>query len=264
MTWITIVWFCISARRSVKVLPVAKSGKRSENCGCGSVGRASPCQGEGRGFESRHPLGRLAQRERASLTRKRSLVRSQYRPRSTFTGLAGICPAAQAVHADVAQLVEHHLAKVRVAGSSPVIRSQSGIHTIPLGVVGWPRGEAAACKAVYTGSNPVPTSGDWRRGSALPSHGRGHWFDPSIAHQQVGSVDPVFLFIELSSNVCGSFFRPYRVDDVCVAWRWEDGRSALGVRFTLPFAERLVSLSDVCGYCSLFGRHARIANCISL
>ncbi len=27
-----------------------------------------------------------------------------------------------------------------------------------------------------------PASGDWRRGSALPSHGRGHWFDPSIAH----------------------------------------------------------------------------------
>ena len=24
--------------------------------GCGSVGRASPCQGEGREFESRHPL----------------------------------------------------------------------------------------------------------------------------------------------------------------------------------------------------------------
>ena len=28
-----------------------------------------------------------------------------------------------AVHADVAQLVEHHLAKVRVAGSNPVVRS---------------------------------------------------------------------------------------------------------------------------------------------
>ena len=91
-------------------------------CGCGSVGRASPCQGEGRGFESRHPLrgagsaqpqhshgglaerlgtglqsrlhrfesgthlGRLAQRERASLTRKRSLVRSQYRPRHNVEG----------------------------------------------------------------------------------------------------------------------------------------------------------------------------------
>ena len=49
----------------------------------------------------------------------------------------------------MAQLVEHHLAKVRVAGSSPVIRS-----------------------------------GDWRSGSALPRHGRGHWFDPSIAHHQ--------------------------------------------------------------------------------
>ena len=182
VTWITACWFCVPGGRSVKVLPVAKNAWRSEKRGCGSVGRASPCQGEGRGFESRHPLGRLAQRERASLTRKRSLVRSQYRPRKPLEGSRALCPAAQAVHADVAQLVEHHLAKVRVAGSSPVIRSQSGIHTIPLGVVGWPRGEAAACKAVYTGSNPVPTSGDWRRGSALPSHGRGHWFDPSIAH----------------------------------------------------------------------------------
>ena len=41
-------------------------------------------------------------------------------------------------------------------------------------MVVWPRGEAAACKAVYTGSNPVATSaynttlGDWRSGSALP------------------------------------------------------------------------------------------------
>ena len=112
-------------------------------------------------------------------------------------------------NADVAQLVEHHLAKVRVAGSSPVIRSQSGIHSIPLGVVGWPRGEAAACKAVYTGSNPVPTSGDWRRGSALPSHGRGHWFDPSIAHQSAGSNDPVFC-LSGSHRSGGSFV-------VCVA-----------------------------------------------
>ena len=50
-------------------------------------------------------------------------------------------------------------------------------------MVEWPRGEAAACKAVHTGSNPVSTStamqvvadqseqsdpGDWRSGSALP------------------------------------------------------------------------------------------------
>jgi hypothetical protein len=100
--------------------------------GRSAAGSASPCQGEGRGFESRRPLGgagsrlacrrsarlfgtgpaprgsacggmaewlrqgpakpctrvrfplpprgRLAQRESASLTRKRSLVQSQYRP----------------------------------------------------------------------------------------------------------------------------------------------------------------------------------------
>ena len=84
--------------------------------GCSAVGSAQPCQGWGRGFESRHPLdgaeastpavewpsgeatackavhtgsipvststmypARLAQRESASLTRKRSLVQSQYR-----------------------------------------------------------------------------------------------------------------------------------------------------------------------------------------
>ena len=93
VTWITVVWFCNLPARSVKVLPVAKNGQRSEKRGCGSVGRASPCQGEGRGFESRHPLGRLAQRERASLTRKRSLVRSQYRPRSPLVGAGGHMPS---------------------------------------------------------------------------------------------------------------------------------------------------------------------------
>jgi hypothetical protein len=60
------------------------------------------------------------------------------------------------MYADVAQLVARHLAKVKVAGSSPVVRSERG----PPGLtsVEWPRGEAAACKAVHTGSNPVSTS----------------------------------------------------------------------------------------------------------
>ena len=65
----------------------------------------------------------------------------------------------------MAQLVEHHLAKVRVAGSNPVVRSEqvsasSAGSTAP--TVEWPRGEATDCKSVYTGSNPVSTSGDWR------------------------------------------------------------------------------------------------------
>ncbi len=30
----------------------------------------------------------------------------------------------------------------------------------------------------------VPCRGDWRSGSALRSHRRGHWFEPSIAHPE--------------------------------------------------------------------------------
>ena len=68
------------------------------------------------------------------------------------------------VDADVAQLVEHHLAKVRVAGSNPVVRSErvspSSLWRVQTSKVEWPRGEATDCKSVYTGSNPVYTSGD--------------------------------------------------------------------------------------------------------
>ena len=38
--------------------------------------------------------------------------------------LVGGVARAGGDHADVAQLVEHHLAKVRVAGSNPVVRSE--------------------------------------------------------------------------------------------------------------------------------------------
>jgi hypothetical protein len=55
-------------------------------------------------------------------------------------------------------VVAHHLAKVRVASSNLVIRSVKLRGGASQTVVVWPRGEAAACKAVYTGSNPVATS----------------------------------------------------------------------------------------------------------
>jgi hypothetical protein len=64
------------------------------------------------------------------------------------------------VSADVAQLVERNLAKVEVAGSRPVIRSEG----VAAPTVEWPRGEAAACKAAYTGSNPVSTSSSTPKG----------------------------------------------------------------------------------------------------
>lgn len=73
-------------------------------------------------------------------------------------------PTGTEEHADVAQLVEHHLAKVRVAGSNPVVRSErvSLLCRDRSSPVEWPRGEATDCKSVYTGSNPVSTSGGWR------------------------------------------------------------------------------------------------------
>ena len=74
------------------------------------------------------------------------------------SGIARVTLNPAICSADVAQLVEHHLAKVRVAGSSPVIRSEERQSNCQSRTVGWPRGEATACKAVYTGSNPVPTS----------------------------------------------------------------------------------------------------------
>ena len=75
----------------------------------------------------------------------------------SVTGERGNAPEGQA---DVAQLVAHHLAKVRVAGSNPVVRSERPPQVCDAGPcsVEWPRGEATACKAVYTGSNPVSTS----------------------------------------------------------------------------------------------------------
>jgi hypothetical protein len=52
-------------------------------------------------------------------------------------------------------LVERNLAKVEVASSSLVVRSEK---MVAASAVEWPRGEATDCKSVYTGSNPVSTS----------------------------------------------------------------------------------------------------------
>ena len=62
--------------------PVIRSVSDFRSYGGLAERRGSGLQSRIHGFESRThlALGRLAQRERASLTRKRSLVRSQYRP----------------------------------------------------------------------------------------------------------------------------------------------------------------------------------------
>ena len=85
-------------------------------------------------------------------------------------------------YADVAQLVEHHLAKVRVAGSNPVVRSErvsrtgSGSHVkTPAWWVGREARQRTAnpCTPVQIRYPPRLLSrqlhmGGWRSGSALP------------------------------------------------------------------------------------------------
>ena len=67
--------------------------------GCGSVGRASPCQGEGRGFESRHPLANgnpsfscvarwVGREARQRPAKPYTRVRIPYPPRAIGAGVA--------------------------------------------------------------------------------------------------------------------------------------------------------------------------------
>ena len=72
----------------------------------------SPCHGEDRQFKSdrgRHFFAQVAQ----------SVEQGTENPR-----VDGSIPSGGTKNADVAHLVERHLAKVEVAGSSPVIRSK--------------------------------------------------------------------------------------------------------------------------------------------
>ena len=63
----------------------------------------------------------------------------------------------------MAQLVEHNLAKVGVAGSSPVVRSIAFPDRLggPFSAK-WPSGKAEACKAFTPGSNPASPPGNIR------------------------------------------------------------------------------------------------------
>ena len=94
----------------------------------------------------------------------------------------------------MAQLVEHNLAKVGVAGSSPVVRSIAFSDRLggPFSAK-WPSGKAEACKAFTPGSNPGFASrqhpgapapvlfyicGHGSVGRAQPCQGWGRGFEP--------------------------------------------------------------------------------------
>ena len=65
--------------------------------------------------------GRARSRRRAESSLRAGQDRLQF---FTHASASGIIGRSSWQHADVAQLVEHHLAKVRVAGSNPVVRSE--------------------------------------------------------------------------------------------------------------------------------------------
>ena len=75
-----------------------------DNCGNSSVGRARPCQGRGRGFESRFPL-----------------IHSEYNIKKNVSSMP----------AQVAELVDAHVSGAcvsRRAGSSPVLGTLFRMH----------------------------------------------------------------------------------------------------------------------------------------
>src|SRR5699024_4700378 len=114
--------------RALPPFPTRRSSDLGlQTCGCGSVGRASPCQGEGRGFESRHPLGGGGpSMETTGLTsspgglaeRRGSGLQSRIHGFESRTHLA-----ARAIGAAVARFLDTE----EVTGSNPVSPTTSDI-----------------------------------------------------------------------------------------------------------------------------------------
>ena len=110
--------------------------------------------------------------------------------------------------ADVAQLVEHDLAKVGVAGSNPVVRSivanrpviiksfDRPFHDGVDEVATWPSGKAEACKAFTPSSNLGVASnlelicGHGSAGRASPCQGEGRGFESRCPLHDFTSREP--------------------------------------------------------------------------
>ncbi len=112
----------------------------------------------------------------------------------------------------MAQLVEHNLAKVGVAGSSPVVRSIAFPDRLggPFSAK-WPSGKAEACKAFTPGSNPGFASrqhpgapapvlfyicGHGSVGRAQPCQGWGRGFEPRCPLQLSYAVLTNRVFVD--------------------------------------------------------------------
>ena len=133
----------------------------------------------------------------------------------------------------MAQLVEHNLAKVGVAGSSPVVRSIAFPDRLggPFSAK-WPSGKAEACKAFTPGSNPGFASrqhpgapapvlfyicGHGSVGRAQPCQGWGRGFEPRCPLQKsyIEAIAPAVFVFEHESGL-----EPMRWNSVKKTAQW--------------------------------------------
>ena len=84
--------------------------------------RALACHARGRGFEP-HP----SRQSRSNKNHQSASVAQLVEQRTENPRVVGSIPTGGTTYADLAHLVERHLAKVEVAGSSPVIRSKETV-----------------------------------------------------------------------------------------------------------------------------------------
>jgi hypothetical protein len=139
--------------------------------GRGSAGRASPCQGEGRGFESRRPLGEVLPK---GLTRW-SGREARQRPAKPCTRVQIPSPPLKhSASRAISSVGERYLDTVEVTGSIPVspTRYPQLRPCVWSGDLSFSRGWAlhgsksgADCS---TGPRTRPTRGLWSPGSSAP------------------------------------------------------------------------------------------------
>ena len=93
--------------------------------------------------------------------------------------VVGSIPTGGTIYADLAHLVERDLAKVEVAGSSPVIRSNGGLAQL---------GEHLPYKQRVIGSSPIPPTkskiSDFRFGGGY----RARTYDPLLVGQMLSQL----------------------------------------------------------------------------
>jgi hypothetical protein len=122
------------------------------SCGNSSVGRARPCQGRGREFESRFPLQISAEApiERSGLLRLRHRI-----PSAAFDCRDRCLRRIASVSARCATFISGR-SGIKLAGSG----GHQATQTMP--PAWWQSGHAAACKAAYAGSIPTQASSSSR------------------------------------------------------------------------------------------------------